>query len=98
DFAGRPIRVFGSLQDITERKIAEEKVRASEAQYRSLIEEARDAIFTLSSEGEILELNHSVEAITGWQHETWIGRNFTDPLRPEDRDTARAKFNEVLRG
>lgn len=74
------------------------ELRDSEERYRSLIEEARDAIFTLSPEGEIIELNQAVEIITGWKRERWIGRNFTDQMLAENRAKAQALFAEVVRG
>ncbi len=77
---------------------AEASLRESETRYRSLIDEAKDAIFTLSNDGRILELNKAVEVITGWEPTLWIGRNFTDPLLPEDREKARALFAEVVQG
>ena len=77
---------------------AANELRDSEERYRNLIEEARDAIFNLTPEGDILELNHAVESITGWKRDRWIGRNFMDPMIPEDRERARALFAEVARG
>ena len=73
-------------------------LRESEERYRSLIEEARDAIFTLTPEGEIIELNQAVETITGWKRERWLGRNFSDPMPPEDHAKAKILFAEVARG
>ena len=81
-----------------ESRQAELELRDSEERYRNLIEGARDAIFNLTPDGEILELNQAVEAITGWKRERWIRRNFTDPMVPEDRDKAVALFQEVARG
>ena len=81
-----------------ESLLAENELRDSEERYRNLIEEARDAIFNLTPEGEILELNQAVEAITGWKRERWIGRNFTAPMIPEDQERARSLFTEVARG
>jgi PAS domain S-box-containing protein len=78
--------------------LAAAALRDSEERYRSFIEEANDAIFTLSNEGKILELNQAVEKITGWKREAWLGRNFTDPLLPDDRLKAKAFFAEVVRG
>ena len=81
-----------------ESSLAAAGLRESEERNRSLIEQARDAIFTLSLDGEILGLNQAVETITGWKPELWIGRNFTDPLLPQDREKARALFAAVARG
>lgn len=38
DAQGRPVLLIGTIQDITERKASEEKLRASEARYRAIIE------------------------------------------------------------
>ena len=81
-----------------EANLATEELRDSEGRYRNLIEEARDAIFTLSTDGRIIDLNQAVETITGWKRELWIGRNFTDPLIPDDRAKAQALFEAVVNG
>src|SRR5947207_6172143 len=38
DESGRPVRIIGVCQDITERKLAEEQVRASQERFRMMVE------------------------------------------------------------
>ncbi|HYG33219.1 MAG TPA: PAS domain S-box protein, partial [Clostridia bacterium] len=45
DEDGKPLRLVGTIQDITDRKTAEEALRESEARYRQLFESGNDAIF-----------------------------------------------------
>ena len=56
DSEGRPIRVVGTLQDITEQKRSEEALISSEERYRSLFNEAPDAILILE-DGHIIRCN-----------------------------------------
>jgi PAS domain S-box-containing protein len=47
DSKGEPVGLEGILNDITERRQAEEAMRASEGEYRGLFEVTRDAIMTI---------------------------------------------------
>lgn len=63
DESGKPVRVFGTIQDVTERKRAEAEVRESEARYRYIFQSTgvsiweedfsrvKDAIDELKAEG-----------------------------------------------
>jgi PAS domain S-box-containing protein len=55
-YGGRPA-VIGTAEDITERKLAEEKLKRSEERYRSLFEESIDAIYVTTPAGKILDIN-----------------------------------------
>jgi len=45
DETGRPVRMIGTAQDITERKLMEDSLRASEGRFRLLAEQASDIIY-----------------------------------------------------
>jgi PAS domain S-box-containing protein len=56
DVQGRPLRMRGTIQDITERRRADEALRESEARYRTLFDSGNDAIF-LIKEGRFVDCN-----------------------------------------
>lgn len=85
-------------KNIAERKKAEEVLRESAQRYRSLVEPAKDVIYTLSLKGEINSLNPVFETITGWSRDEWIGKPFGPIIHPDDLPVAMGIFQDVLRG
>ncbi len=73
-------------------------LRQSEERYRSLVENARDVIYTLSTDGIITSLNPCFETITGWSRTDWIGKFFGPLIHPEDGPLAMKFFQQVLQG
>jgi len=62
--------------DITERKRVEIALLASEAKFRSVIEQATDAIVLCNEQGIITDFNRAVEQITGFSREEIVGLPF----------------------
>jgi len=85
DAEGRATRMLGTIQDITERKQAEEALRKSEAQYRSLFENNLDGIFLARPNGSIEAANPAACSMLGMSKEEIIrvGRaGLVDPNDP----------------
>ena len=74
DAEGKLIGYRGADRDITEQKKAEEALRESEEKYRSLFENASDAILILDRKGNILSAN-KVFAEYGYEKDELIGKN-----------------------
>jgi len=78
DDSGRPVRIIGVCQDITERKLAEEQVRASQERFRMMVENVRDyAIYILDMNGYITSWNLGAERIEGYRAEEVIGKHYS---------------------
>jgi PAS domain S-box-containing protein len=67
DGDSKPLRSVGIVQDITERKLAEEAIRISEAKYRIVADNTYDWEFWLDPEGQFLYTSPSCEGITGYK-------------------------------
>ena len=60
---------FGAMavaRDITEAKIAQQELEASEKRYRNILEGANDAIFTLDDQGYFTYVNPSFNELLGY--------------------------------
>jgi PAS domain S-box-containing protein len=66
-----PIRLRGTIQDITDRKKAEEKIRI----LADAVESSNDAIVTESFDGIITSWNKGAEHIYGYSAEEILGKN-----------------------
>jgi PAS domain S-box-containing protein len=65
DTNGKIIGLHGTVQDITDRKQAEDALRESESRYRTLAESAPESIFILSRDGRFTYINNQGAAILG---------------------------------
>jgi PAS domain S-box-containing protein len=73
DAAGGPIRMIGTVQDITDRKLADEALRNSESRYRQLIQALPGAVYTCDATGSITLYNQA--AVGLWGRTPEIGKD-----------------------
>ena len=91
--------VFGVIQDITERRIAELELRASEERFRIITEQAGDMISLHEVDGEALFVSPSARTILGHDPRDAFGRSaFLWVLDDADRTTLTAIRGDVMAG
>ena len=86
DQSGKIIKWYGTKTDITDLKQTEEALRNEEKKYRSLFEQFRDLIVMIDLSGKILDINPSVERITGYPLYDLKRMNVYDLLVLEDHE------------
>jgi PAS domain S-box-containing protein len=85
---GKPVRMGGVIQDITDRKLAGDAVKFANAYNRSLIEASLDPLVTISPDGVITDVNKATENATGFSREDLTGTDFsiyfTEPVKAKE--------------
>jgi diguanylate cyclase (GGDEF)-like protein/PAS domain S-box-containing protein len=82
---GRILRYEGALEDVTDRRRAEEALRSSEERFRSLVQNASDLISILDAEGIVRYESPSHQRVLGLAPEEHAGRGMLDLVHPADR-------------
>ena len=76
---GEILRYEGALEDVTDRRRAEEALRASEERFRSLVQHASDLISILTADGIVRYESPSHQRVLGLEPEAHTG---AQPARP----------------
>jgi PAS domain S-box-containing protein len=86
------------FQDVTERRVAADRLRGSEQRYRSLFDHHPDAIYSFDADGRFVSANAACEGLTGYRLDELIGASFLPLVVPEDRHRAIEQFRLAMAG
>ena len=97
DVAGDAALVMVGV-DVTNHDRVVEALRASEQTHRTLVDNMRDVVFSLDTEGVVRYISPAIHAIAGFAPEEVVGKGFRDFLHPDDVAEVTESFENVLSG
>lgn len=98
DNQNRPLYLAGTVQDITERREAHERLRGSEERFRVTFETAAIGVALFSLEGKWLQVNPRLCSIVGYSEEELTKLTFQDITHPDDLETDLNLVGKLLAG
>ena len=97
DSTGKVVGIVGVMEDITERKQAEKKLRESEQMLRSFLDNSPSTIFLKDLEGRYLMVNRFFEEERGKTAEELIGKTAKDIFPGEYATRFSSQESQVLK-
>jgi PAS domain S-box-containing protein len=96
DGRGEPLALRGTVQDITERKLAEEALREGEALLRGFFENAEGIVWVKDLAGRFIRVNRYTEQAIGRSRAEILGRTVAEIFPESEADAYAANDRAVL--
>jgi PAS domain S-box-containing protein len=93
DKVGKPVRLVGTVQDITEQQRAEKAIKKNETKFRAVFDNALDVMLIADDEGRYLEANRAACALLGLSKEEITKLRIEDLAPPHQK----AAFQQAWR-
>ena len=95
---GQIVHALSVTRDISERKKTEAALRYNEEKYRTVIEQAVDAIALYNEEGEVLDINTGAANLLGYSKEELTGMKLTSILTMDELQDNPIRYDELQHG
>ncbi|MDP3148252.1 MAG: PAS domain S-box protein, partial [Ignavibacteria bacterium] len=98
DSDGKPLYMAGTVQDITERKHAEESLRESEERFRHSFDYAATGVCIVGVDQKFQRVNHAFREMIGYEEDELKNYTFADITHPDDLSIGVAQKKAMLDG
>ncbi|MFX1312479.1 MAG: PAS domain S-box protein [Promethearchaeota archaeon] len=100
DLDGKVVGILVTYEDITDRKIAEQKLKESEKKYRHLFKSSPYGIILVNRKGQIIDANPATEILFGRNMDELINESYLNvKVKPEKLlPIFRQRYEITLRG
>jgi len=95
DTKGNPVGFYGVARDVTEKRRAEEALRDSEEQYRTILENMQEGYYEVDLAGNLIFFNDAVPRLLGYTREELMESNYKKFSSPETHSRIFNTFHEV---
>jgi len=89
--------ILSVLEDITERKRAENALRESEAKFRAVVENSNDGIIFGDANARILYRSPSYNRINGFTDEERVGHSGFETVHPDDIEALQRYWAKIIK-
>ncbi len=98
DTDGKPQAIISVARDIGQRRHAEAERRQSDARFRAIFEGAAVGIALVDKQRQILETNHALQSMLGYDEEELRGMVFSAITHPDDVAVDLERARELIEG
>ncbi len=96
DEEGEPLRMVGTVHDVTEQKEAEDALRESEERFRSAFEDAPIGVALVGVDRRHLKVNRAYREMLGYSDEELLEKPHPEIIHPDDREKSADRIRGIL--
>jgi len=95
DSKGNVVGILVTYEDITIRKIGEQKLKESEEKYRGILENIKETYFEVDLKGNFTFFNDAFIDLIGYSKSELLGTNYRNFVDEENKNKILRVYNEV---